>query len=109
MRFFFDMKLWKLFAFAATLACSGMGTAQAFDAGSVHQEHCTACHARVTGGDGTVLYRGTKGIVGDARQLLARVDHCRKGAGLDWTPAEIAAMRDFLNERFYGFTEDGHD
>lgn len=77
----------------------------AFDAGSVHQQHCTACHARVTGGDGRLLYRGTEGLVADAGALRARVDHCRQGAGLDWSEEQVAAMRDFLNERFYGFGE----
>ena len=85
------------------LALPGPGEVQAFDSGSVHQEHCTACHARVTGGDGHLLYRGAEGIVADAEQLHARVDHCRKGAGLDWTEAQVGAMRDFLDERYYGF------
>ncbi len=97
------MRLWPGFVLLATLAGFDLGGAQAFDAGSVHQEHCTACHARVTGGDGHLLYRGAAGLVGDAGQLLARVDHCRAGAGLDWTADQVAAMRDFLDGRFYRF------
>lgn len=88
---------------ASALALIGTGSAQAFDVSSVHQEQCTACHARITGGDGHLLYRGTEGLVADAGQLLARVDHCREGAGLDWSEAQIKAMRDFLDERYYGF------
>ena len=60
-------------------------------------------HARVTGGDGHVLYRGTEGIIGDAGQLQARIDHCRKGAGLEWGEDQVKAMRDYLDGRFYGF------
>ncbi|MDE0611528.1 MAG: hypothetical protein OXH88_02375 [Gammaproteobacteria bacterium] len=101
--FSLDMKAWQICVLLVALAFPGMGGVQAFDSGSVHQEHCTACHARITGGDGHLLYRGTEGLVGDAGQLLARVDHCREGAGLDWTAEQIAVMRDFLNERFYGF------
>ncbi len=99
------MGRWRVFVLFGALALFDLQGAQAFDASSVHQEHCTACHARITGGDGTVLYRGAEGPIGDAAQLLARVDHCRKGAGLDWTEEHVAAMRDFLNERFYGFKE----
>ena len=79
------------------------GGAQAFDAGSVHQQHCTACHARITGGDGHLLYRGTKGLVANTEELYVRVDHCRTGAGLDWMEPQVAAMRDFLDRRFYRF------
>ena len=95
--------MWRVFVLFGALALFDLKDVQAFDAGSVHQEHCTACHARVTGGDGTLLYRGTEGLVGDAEQLLARVDHCRKGAKFDWTKEHVAAMRDFLDERYYGF------
>ena len=87
------------------LSLFDLKSVQAFNADSVHQEHCTACHARITGGDGRLLYRGAEGIVEDVIQLHARVDHCRRGAGLDWTEEHIAAMRDFLDERFYGFGE----
>lgn len=36
----------------------------------------------------------------------ACVDHCRKGAGLDWTAQQTEAMRDFLDEQFCGFGEE---
>ncbi len=97
------MRLWKILVPLGALALPGPEDARAFDAGSVHQERCVACHARVTGGDGHVLYRGTRGIVANAAELRARVDHCREGAGLDWTGEQIDAMRDFLDKRFYRF------
>ena len=83
------------------LALPGLEGVQAFDAGSVHQERCTACHARVhRRRRPPAVPRKRKGLVENSEQLLARVDHCREGAGLDWTAEQVAAMRDFLNERF---------
>ena len=97
------MRLWQVFVLLGALVLFDPKDVQAFDAGSVHQEHCTACHARITGGDGHLLYRGTEGIVANAEELRARVDHCRQGAGLEWSEEHVAAMRGFLDERYYGF------
>ena len=82
----------------------GHGGANAFETESVHQTHCVACHARITGGDGTVLYRPQDGLVGNLAELGRRVDHCRRGAELDWTEAQVQTMRDYLDARHYGFS-----
>jgi len=81
-------------------------SATGFEAESVHQEHCVHCHARVTGGEGDVLYRGTRGLVRDSKQLRARIDHCQRGASLNWGDVELEAMRAYLNARYYAFPAD---
>ena len=98
------MNGWGCWLLAAALCLPGLPEAHAFEAESVHQKHCVACHARITGGDGTVLYRKQGGLVRDLDQLGRRVDHCRRGAGLDWPEAQVRAMRDYLDARHYGFS-----
>ena len=88
---------------AAALCAAGIGAASAFDAESVHQARCAGCHARITGGDGTVLYGRPDGPAADRAGLEARVAHCAAGAGLAWSERERAAMVEYLNERFYRF------
>ena len=88
---------------AVALGAAGAGTAAAFDAESVHQAHCAGCHARITGGDGAVLYGRPDGPATDRPGLEARVAHCAAGAGFAWSERERAAMVEHLNERFYGF------
>ena len=77
--------------------------ASAFHAESVHQTACVGCHSRITGGDGRVLYHRPDGRAHDYAQLLGRVDHCRRGAGLAAPPFSVEHMADFLNRRFYDF------
>ena len=88
---------------AAALGAAGAGTASAFDAESVHQAHCAGCHARITGGDGTVLYGRPDGPATDRAGLEARVAHCGAGAGLAWSARERAAMVEYLDARYYRF------
>lgn len=90
---------------AAALCAAGAGGAWAFDAESVHQAHCAGCHARITGGDGTVLYGREDGPATDRAGLEARVAHCAAGAGLAWGERERAAMVEYLDERYYRFGE----
>ena len=77
---------------AGVLVFSVLKGARAFDAGCVYQEHRTTCHTRITDND-HLLYRGTEGLVGDARQLHVHVDHCHEGTGLDWTNGSMGLKR----------------
>ena len=88
---------------AVALGAAGADTASAFDAESVHQAHCAGCHARITGGDGTVLYGRPDGPAADRAGLEARVAHCAAGAGLAWDARERAAMVAYLDARYYRF------
>jgi len=53
-----------------------------------------------------VLYRGTRGLVRDSKQLRARIDHCQRGASLNWGDVGLEAMRAYLNVRYYAFPAD---
>ena len=88
---------------AAAFCAAGFGAASVLDAEIVHQARCAGCHARITGGDGAVLYGRPDGPAADRAGLAARVARCAEGAGLAWGERERAAMVEYLNERFYGF------
>ena len=78
-------------------------TAHAQDGKALHQENCIACHAAMTGGEGSVLYtrddRGVKSL--DA--LSKQVDRCQSSLGLNWSNDHISSVQQYLNELFYKF------
>ena len=76
-------------------------TAHAQDGEALHQKNCIACHAAMTGGEGSVLYtrddRGVKSL--DA--LSKQVDRCQSSLGLNWSNDHISSVQQYLNELFY--------
>lgn len=73
------------------------------DVAELHRTNCLACHAKMTGGDGGVLYKRNDRIVNSKTELEQRVAHCAKGAHTNWIKAEISAVADYLNELIYKF------
>ena len=73
------------------------------NAAELHQSNCIGCHARMTGGDGSVLYKRNDGIVNNKTELEQRVLHCANGASLNWSKSEITAVINYLNELVYQF------
>ena len=78
-------------------------TVHAQDGAALHQENCIACHAAMTGGDGSVLYtrddRGVKSL--DA--LSKQVDRCQSSLGLAWSNDQISSVQQYLNNSYYKF------
>ena len=78
-------------------------TAHAQDGEVLHRENCIACHAAMTGGEGSVLYtrndRGVKSL--DA--LNKQVDRCQSSLGLNWSNDQISSVQQYLNKLFYQF------
>lgn len=90
----------------AALVCPSLVAADAAVAlESVHQAACVGCHARITGGDGSLLYGRSDGLVGDIASLRVRTAHCLRGAGRDATEAQVDAFVAYLNQHFYHFTQ----
>ena len=75
----------------------------ASDAAELHRTNCLACHAKMTGGDGGVLYKRSDRIVNSKAELEQRVAHCAKGAHTNWSNTEMSAVADYLNELIYKF------
>lgn len=69
----------------------------------LHAEQCIDCHARMTGGEGTVLYQRDDSLIHSIDELTARVSHCAAGANSDWDEKQIEAVVKYLNENFYNF------
>ena len=76
---------------------------QASDPAELHRSQCIACHAKMTGGDGGVLYKREDRIVKSKFELEQRVAYCARGAHTDWNDEEIYAVTNYLNELIYQF------
>ena len=76
---------------------------QANDPAELHRSKCIACHAKMTGGDGGVLYKRDDRIVESKSELEQRVAYCSSGAHTDWSDEETAAVANYLNELIYQF------
>ena len=85
------------------LLAVGGQTLWANDAAELHRTKCIACHVKMTGGDGGVLYKRDDGIVKNKLELKQRVAHCAHGAHTGWNDAEIAAVADYLDKLIYQF------
>ena len=75
------------------------------DAGDLHRSSCIACHTKMTGGDGGLLYKRSDRIVNNKSELEQRVAYCARGANTNWSSTDIAAVANYLNEIVYKFPE----
>ncbi len=69
----------------------------------LHQSNCVECHSRMTGGDGTVIYKRDDRIARTYKELDSRVTHCAKGANTGWSKPEVDVVTQYLNEQYYQF------
>lgn len=67
----------------------------------LHQTQCIECHSKMTGGDGSVLYKRDNKIVRSIPQLEKRVTRCAAGADTGWNKVQIKAVTEYLNNNFY--------
>lgn len=70
---------------------------------TLHQTNCTDCHARMTGGDGTLVYQRKDSIISSYKALHIRVEHCAKGSNTAWSNDEVHHVIKYLNDTFYQF------
>lgn len=68
-----------------------------------YKQNCVACHARMTGGDGTVLYQRDDRIVQNRAALTAQVDYCQSSLELNWSRKTVIEVGNYLNRQFYRF------
>ncbi len=76
---------------------------QASDPAELHRSQCISCHAKMTGGDGSLIYKRDDRIVTTKSELQQRVAYCAQGAHTDWNDNEITAVSNYLNELIYQF------
>ena len=94
----------KLLIFLLLLVCSfGISLSSAKDGEILHQSKCIECHGRMTGGEGTVIYKRDDRIAGNKNELRRRVSSCSEGGNTGWGSAKKSAVVDYLNEKFYKY------
>jgi cytochrome c2 len=95
----------KTFAISLFICVSAtiLQTTYAEDGAALHQENCIACHAAMTGGDGSVLYTRDDHAVKSSGALSKQVDRCQSSLGLAWSKDQIGAVQQYLNSSFYQF------
>ena len=87
------------------LVCISYAYADSDSTVELHRSHCIGCHARMTGGDGTLVYKRDDSIVHSKKELRQRVTYCSKGAQTNWDETEIISVTNFLNAVIYNFPE----
>lgn len=83
---------------ALLLPCSAIATGS-----ELHAASCVECHSKMTGGDGSVLYKRTDRIVTSKNALSERVKHCANGANTNWDLDQIKLVTEYLNTSYYKF------
>jgi mono/diheme cytochrome c family protein len=67
----------------------------------LHNEFCSACHIRMTGGDGSALYIRHDSKIGNLDELKARVGYCSQQIGQQWNEETIMSVSEYLNQHWY--------
>ena len=88
---------------AVWISLSQVELAHAEEGATLHAENCIACHAAMTGGEGSVLYTREDRVVKSLDALTKQVNRCQSSLGLDWSNEKITAVQKFLNATFYKF------
>ena len=73
------------------------------DGSALHKDNCIACHAAMTGGDGSVLYTRKDHKVTNSEELSKQVHRCQSSLELNWSEQQIHAVQTFLDKMYYKF------
>lgn len=87
----------------ALLAAAIAPAAGAADGEALHNANCMSCHESMMNGDPNSIYTRDDRRVSSLDGLEAQVRRCEHSLGLQWFDDEVAAVTDFLNDRFYKF------
>lgn len=72
---------------------------------TLYQQHCMACHASMTGGDGSALFTRPNHKVTSLAGLGKQVRRCRDNLGLTLFDDQVQNIVDYLNVTYYKFTK----
>lgn len=91
--------------FAPTLAIAALPFAQgdAKQGEKLEAQHCTACHVKLVGGDGSEIYTRLNRMIHTPQALHQRVQACSAQTDAGLLPEEEAHVSAFLNQRYYKF------
>ena len=88
---------------SVTLSVSCPAAADSEESPPRYTQHCVACHAKMTGGDGALLYQRKDRMVRSISELEKRVRFCQQSMKLDWNAVQQAEVVNYLNRLFYHF------
>lgn len=94
------------FRAALVMACLSAPASAAGDpklGKALHDKQCTACHAKMQGGDGNKIYTRTPRLINDRAALGQRVAMCAAQTGAQWFPEDEENVAAYLNQQFYKF------
>ena len=92
-----------LLGFFLSLTPVGIALSDPQEPAALHKDQCTACHTRMTGGDGTLLYTRNERLVTTPEQLAERVRYCAKGANTGWDSSTVDHITQWLDQNYYKF------
>lgn len=70
---------------------------------ALHDSHCTGCHVRMQGGDGSTLYTRENKRMQSHADLAQQVKRCNANTGAGWDEGNVDDVVEYLNTTFYKF------
>lgn len=70
---------------------------------TLHDSHCIACHANMTGGKPEQIYTRANRRVTDRNKLWMQVQRCEQNLKLDFFDDDIEQVTDYLDKSYYHF------
>lgn len=70
---------------------------------ALHEKHCTACHVKMFGGDGNMVYTRSPRLISNPTALKQRVAACSAQTGAKLFPDEEEKIAAYLTQQFYKF------
>ena len=92
-----------MFCLLGALAAGPVLGADSAKGEALHEEHCVACHASMTGGKPDTLYTREKRRVNSLSALAKQVRRCEQSLGLRWFDDQVDGVTAYLDDRFYHF------
>jgi hypothetical protein len=72
-------------------------------AAALHAKACTACHSRMYGKDGSLIYTRDGRQLSNKLELQQRVAACNASVSAGWFPEEENSVAAWLNKHYYKF------
>lgn len=72
---------------------------------ALHEQHCIACHTRLSNGEPTALYTRKDRLVTSLDGLRAQVRRCDQNLELRWFDDDIDNVVEYLNQTYYQFDQ----
>jgi len=99
----------KSFGFLLLLMIAGMAQAEPFAQGdpvkgkALVEKNCISCHARMLGGDGSIIYTRPDHKVKTSASLLAQIRSCNTNLDVQMFEDEELDVANYLNKTYYQF------